>query len=92
MNAQPLPHLSFDRSSRYRAEDAMASAAHAVDSSEPQAAEPALSWKQRSFVVMLFLIALAVSLAAVCSMDPPAAVPDNPTPHAAARVTGSSQP
>lgn len=90
MNAQPLPHLSSDRTARYHAEDAIASAAHAVDSAEPPAAAPPLSWKQRLFVLMLFLIALVMSFAAVCCIDPPAAALDNPTSHAAARVAGSS--
>lgn len=92
MNAQPLSRLSLDRATvGSRTDNAMASAAHAVDSSEPQAVAPPLSWKQRLFVVMLFLIALLLSFVVVCSIDPPAVVLYNSVRHAAARDSGSGQ-
>lgn len=92
MNAQPRPPLPFHRTTveSHADDDAMAPSAHAVDSSEAQGAAPPLSWKQRLFVAMLFLIVLLLSFAAVCSIDPPAVVLSNQVPQAAAHFAGSS--
>lgn len=80
MNAQPLSHLTLDRITvGSRTEDAIAATA------------PPLSWKQRLFVVMLLLIALLLSVAVVCNIDPPAVALYHSVRHAAARVAGSSQ-
>ena len=93
MNAQPRPPLSLHRTTaeHHADDDAMAPSAYAVDSSETPDVAPPLSWKQRLFVAMLFVIALLLSFAAVCSIDPPAVVLTDAVAHAAAHFAGSSQ-
>lgn len=90
MNIQQIAHTSLHRTNDDDCARSATLAADSADLSEAHADAAPLSWKQRLFVVMLFLLALVLSFAAVCSIDPPAAVLYRPTAPAAAQTAGSS--